>query len=91
MVPPTLTEAQSPLLLHEDRVENILLLSPDESVLNVSCSSCSDLSAVEHSLVEAERKIAKLLKVKEKLVAIEVSYDTVNMCYGIARPRAQKN
>jgi hypothetical protein len=44
-----------------------------ESVLNVSCSSCSDLSTVEQSLVDAERKIAKLLKVKEKLVAIEVS------------------
>ncbi len=43
-----------------------------ESVLNVSCSSCSDLSTVEQSLVDAERKIAKLLKVKEKLVAIEV-------------------
>jgi hypothetical protein len=48
-------------------------LDGGESVLNVSCSSCSDLSTVEQSLVDAERKIAKLLKMKEKLVAIEVS------------------
>ena len=65
---------RSAVLLHEG-IEPVTLLSPAEmdSVLNVSCSSCSDLSLVELSLAEAERKIAKLLKVKEKLVAIEVS------------------
>jgi len=44
-------------------------LGLNESAL--SCSSCSDLSSVERALVEAEEKIAKLLKVKESLVAIQ--------------------
>jgi hypothetical protein len=55
----------------QGRLEPVIMDS-GESVLNVSCSSCSDLSAVEQALAEAEAKIAKLLKVKEKLVAIEV-------------------
>lgn len=57
--------------LHEAR--ELDKLDSGDSVLNVSCSSCSDLGAVELSLAEAERKIAKLLRVKEKLVAVEVS------------------
>jgi len=46
-------------------------LSPKESggdILNVSASSCSDVSVLEMSLSEAEEKIAGLLKLKEKLV-----------------------
>ena len=45
---------------------------PNESALNLSCSSCSDLSTVERALAEAEEKIAKLLRVKGKLVAMQV-------------------
>ena len=41
-------------------------------VLNLSASSCSDISQLEMSLEEAEEKIANLLKVKEKLVVVQV-------------------
>jgi len=41
------------------------------SVLNLSGSSCSDISQLELSLEEAEEKIAGLLKVKEKLVLVQ--------------------
>jgi len=40
-------------------------------VLNLSASSCSDISQLEISLEEAEEKIAGLLKVKEKLVIVQ--------------------
>ena len=40
-------------------------------VLNLS-SSCSDISQLEINLEEAEEKIAGLLKVKEKLVLVQV-------------------
>jgi len=40
-------------------------------VLNLSASSCSDISQLEMSLEEAEEKIANLLKVKEKLVVVQ--------------------
>ena len=42
-------------------------------VLNLSASSCSDISQLEISLEEAEDKIVGLLKVKEKLVLVQVS------------------
>ena len=41
-------------------------------VLNLSGSSCSDISQLELSLEEAEEKIAGLLRVKEKLVQVQV-------------------
>jgi len=40
-------------------------------VLNLSASSCSDISQLEISLEEAEEKISGLLKVKEKLVIVQ--------------------
>jgi len=40
-------------------------------VLNLSASSCSDISQLEISLEEAEDKIVGLLKVKEKLVLVQ--------------------
>lgn len=40
-------------------------------ILNLSVSSCSDISQLEISLEEAEDKIAGLLKVKEKLVIVQ--------------------
>jgi len=40
-------------------------------VLNLSASSCSDISQLEISLEEAEEKITGLLKVKEKLVIVQ--------------------
>jgi len=40
-------------------------------VLNLSGSSCSEVSQLEISLEEAEEKIAGLLKVKEKLVLVQ--------------------
>ena len=45
---------------------------PSSPSINLS-SSCSDISQLELSLEEAEGKIGRLLKVKEKLVVVEVS------------------
>ena len=48
---------------------------PSSPSINLS-SSCSDISQLELSLEEAEGKIGRLLKVKEKLVVVEVSSNT---------------
>jgi hypothetical protein len=42
-----------------------------ESLLNLSCSSCSELSQVETALSEAEIKIAQLLKLRENLTRVQ--------------------
>eukprot|EP00088_Acartia_fossae_P053565 TRINITY_DN6109_c0_g4_i2.p1 TRINITY_DN6109_c0_g4~~TRINITY_DN6109_c0_g4_i2.p1 ORF type:complete len:324 (+),score=110.75 TRINITY_DN6109_c0_g4_i2:59-973(+) len=42
-----------------------------ESLLNLSSSSCSDLSALETALSEAELKIAQLLKLRESLITVQ--------------------
>jgi pSer/pThr/pTyr-binding forkhead associated (FHA) protein len=59
-------EPASPLASSPARAE--LTMS---SVLNLSGSSCSDISQLELSLEEAEEKIAGLLRVKEKLVLVQ--------------------
>jgi len=40
-------------------------------VLNLSCSSCGDLSAVEQALQEAEEKIARLLATRDRLAQVQ--------------------
>jgi len=42
-----------------------------ESLLNLSCSSCSEFSQVETALSEAEIKIAQLLKLRENLTRVQ--------------------
>jgi len=42
-----------------------------ESLLNLSCSSCSEFSQVEIALSEAEIKIAQLLKLRENLIKVQ--------------------
>jgi len=61
-------------LLKSERGPPPLATSPargETGVLNLSASSCSDISQLEVSLEEAEEKIAGLLKVKEKLVLVQ--------------------
>merc|ERR1712083_475083 len=66
------SEAVSPLASSPIRIDDLpregLAMS---GVLNLSGSSCSDISQLELSLEEAEGKIAGLLKVKEKLVQVQ--------------------
>jgi len=66
------SEPVSPLASSPARIDDL----PRESltmsgVLNLSGSSCSDISQLELSLEEAEEKIAGLLRVKEKLVQVQ--------------------
>jgi len=42
-----------------------------DSLLNLSCSSCSELSVVESALSDAESKIAQLLKLRENLITVQ--------------------
>ena len=62
--------------------EEVSALDSSESALNISCSSCGDLSAVECALAAAEEKIAKLLRAKEKLISIQVRSVPVFMLIG---------
>jgi len=66
------SEAVSPLASSPARIDDLpregLTMS---GVLNLSGSSCSDISQLELSLEEAEEKIAGLLRVKEKLVQVQ--------------------
>merc|ERR1712179_184202 len=64
--------AASPLASSPARIDDLPRESLTTSgVLNLSGSSCSDISQLELSLEEAEGKIAGLLKVKEKLVQVQ--------------------
>lgn len=58
--------------LNDSAHEELSPLDSSDSALNISCSSCGDLSAVECALAAAEEKIAKLLRAKEKLIYIQV-------------------
>ena len=58
--------------LNDSAHEELSPLDSSDSALNISCSSCGDLSAVECALAAAEEKIAKLLRAKEKLISIQV-------------------
>jgi hypothetical protein len=61
-------------------------------VLNLSASSCSDISQLEISLEEAEEKIAGLLKVKEKLVIVQVRpHYKPNSVLTNFKPQAEKS
>lgn len=65
-------ETVAPLASSPARVDDLPRDALNMSgVLNLSASSCSDISQLELSLEEAEEKIAGLLKVKEKLVQVQ--------------------
>merc|ERR1719233_2687743 len=75
------SEGVSPLASSPIRIDDLpregLAMS---GVLNLSGSSCSDISQLELSLEEAEGKIAGLLKVKEELATLAVASRSLTAC-----------